>query len=91
MQESNKKRTWVLALCALGVLCALYLGLRIAGQAQTQEPVAGQGAVILNEIMASNDGYPDGKGQLLDWVELHNTTSSDLDMGGWGCRTSRRR
>lgn len=66
------------------MLCALYLGLRIAGQAQTQEPVAGQGAVILNEILASNDGYPDGKGQLLDWVELHNTTSSDLDMGGWG-------
>lgn len=84
MQESNKKRTWVLALCALGLLCALALGLRLAKRVQDQDPVAVQGTVILNEIMASNDGYPDGKGQLLDWVELHNTTSSDLDMGGWG-------
>ncbi|MHC4314875.1 MAG: lamin tail domain-containing protein, partial [Planctomycetota bacterium] len=34
------------------------------------------GAIVINEVMAhSNAGT--------DWIELHNTTGEDIDIGGW--------
>jgi len=35
------------------------------------------GSVIINEVLAHSDAYPN------DVVELHNTTQSDIDIGGW--------
>ncbi len=35
------------------------------------------GSVIINEVLAHSDGYPN------DIVELHNTTNTDIDVGGW--------
>jgi len=35
------------------------------------------GAVIINEVLAHSDLLP------LDWIELHNTTDSDIYIGEW--------
>ncbi len=35
------------------------------------------GQVVINEILAHTDG---GVG---DWIELHNTTASEINIGGW--------
>ena len=38
-------------------------------------------SVIISEVMASNGTYTDG--HAYDWVELHNTTSRTVGIGGW--------
>lgn len=46
-------------------------------------PFASQGKVLINEVLSSNGGYGyDYNGQSDDWVELFNTTSTDLNLGG---------
>ncbi|MGB2821047.1 MAG: lamin tail domain-containing protein, partial [Phycisphaerae bacterium] len=35
------------------------------------------GAVVINEVLAHSDVYPN------DWIELHNTTGEAIDIGGW--------
>ena len=40
--------------------------------------------VVINEVQSSNDGsYTDEYGQDPDWVELHNTDSQPVALGGW--------
>jgi hypothetical protein len=39
--------------------------------------VAANGAIVINEILTHTD-LPDG-----DWIELHNTTTSPINIGGW--------
>jgi hypothetical protein len=34
------------------------------------------GSIVINEVLADSPGMP-------DWVELHNTTGSDMSIGGW--------
>ena len=34
------------------------------------------GAVVINEVMSHSNEGP-------DWIELHNTTSEPIDIGGW--------
>ncbi|MHC4499602.1 MAG: lamin tail domain-containing protein, partial [Planctomycetota bacterium] len=34
------------------------------------------GAVVINEVMSHSYGLP-------DWIELHNTTSKPINIGGW--------
>ena len=33
--------------------------------------------VVINEVLAHSDAYPN------DWIELHNTTGSSIDITGW--------
>jgi hypothetical protein len=35
------------------------------------------GAIVINEILAHTDSYPN------DWIELHNTTGSLINIGDW--------
>jgi hypothetical protein len=35
------------------------------------------GDIVINEVLAHSDGYPN------DWIELHNTTASPIDITGW--------
>ncbi len=35
------------------------------------------GAVVINELLAHSDTHPD------DWIELHNTTDTPVNIGGW--------
>lgn len=46
-------------------------------------PVAG--TLVINEFMASNDNIPvpGDNGDFPDWIEIYNTGSTPLDMGGW--------
>ena len=37
-----------------------------------------QGAVVINEVLTHQDLDNPG-----DWIELHNTTSASIDIGGW--------
>ncbi|MHC4621430.1 MAG: lamin tail domain-containing protein, partial [Planctomycetota bacterium] len=39
--------------------------------------VPGPGAVVINELLAHSDGYPN------DWIELHNTTGEEINIAGW--------
>ena len=40
--------------------------------------------VVINEFSASNlSGFPDDYAKFEDWVELHNTSSSSVNIGGW--------
>ena len=46
-------------------------------------------AVSLNEVMTSNKGaVPDENGEFFDWVELRNSSSSAVDISGWGLSDS---
>lgn len=43
----------------------------------------GYGQVVINELMASNDSTIfDEQGEYDDWLELYNTTSSNIDISG---------
>lgn len=45
---------------------------------------AASGPVALNEFVASNiDGLTDDSGGTPDWIELVNTTSSEVSLDGW--------
>ena len=39
--------------------------------------VALPGAIVINEVMTHTNSYPN------DWIELHNTTGSTIDITGW--------
>ena len=41
-------------------------------------------SVLINEFMASNSSVlTDKDGEYSDWIEIHNTTSSDINLSGW--------
>lgn len=43
-----------------------------------------KGDVTINELLAQNvSGTTDSAGDYEDWVELYNTTNTDLDLGGY--------
>ena len=43
-----------------------------------------EGDLVINEFMASNDSTTqDGQGDYDDWIEIHNTTGSPIDIGGY--------
>lgn len=39
--------------------------------------VPNPGAVVINEVLAHSDSYPN------DWIELYNTTAEDINISGW--------
>jgi hypothetical protein len=39
--------------------------------------VPNPGAVVINEVLAHSDTFPN------DWIELYNTSNSDVNLGGW--------
>ncbi|MCK4997924.1 MAG: lamin tail domain-containing protein, partial [Anaerohalosphaera sp.] len=51
----------------------------VGGSPGIEEPgdIPEDGAVIINEILAHSDVYPN------DWIELHNTTGQPINIGGW--------
>jgi len=40
--------------------------------------------VYINEILASNSLYPDQNGNCCDWIELHNSSASPVDISNFG-------
>ncbi len=46
--------------------------------------VASNSAIVINEIMASNQtAITDNNGEFDDWIELHNTSNNSVDISGW--------
>jgi hypothetical protein len=41
--------------------------------------VAQPGDIVINEVLSHSDGNP----YSYDWIELHNTTGSPIDISGW--------
>ncbi|MDP2898103.1 MAG: lamin tail domain-containing protein, partial [bacterium] len=40
--------------------------------------------IVITEFMADNNsGLLDGDGNASDWIEIHNTSSSEVDLTGW--------
>jgi hypothetical protein len=48
------------------------------------EPAYPQGTVVINEVLSHQDTDNPG-----DWIELHNTTGSPINIGGWFLSDSR--
>lgn len=69
----------IVAALALGLLATL-LPLPIGARtANAQSPV-----VVINEFVANNEnGLPDNTGAFEDWIELHNTSGSAVNLAGW--------
>jgi len=68
------------------VAAALLLGSLLPGCAtgDDDDSAAGDSAVVLNELLASNDSVlADEGGEFDDWLELYNSGTEALDLGGW--------
>ena len=39
--------------------------------------------IYINEIMASNESYPDEQGGLYDWIELYNSLDYSVDISNY--------
>jgi hypothetical protein len=53
------------------------------GTPGTITPPPGQGAVVINEVMAENGNVVPNGGFFPDWVELHNPGAQPVDLAGW--------
>ncbi|MBN2132401.1 MAG: lamin tail domain-containing protein, partial [Sedimentisphaerales bacterium] len=64
---SNSKTVVALLLCGVCLTC----------------PTRGAGAVVINEVMASNSSVrADPQGQYDDWIEIYNTGPDPVDLAG---------
>ena len=75
MREMNRTKA-VLAGCAAAMLLSVQL-------AATATGATGGGALVINEVMASNlRTKADPQGQFDDWIEIYNGGSTPIDIGG---------
>ena len=78
---NRTKRFLALLLCiilfAAAVLGSLFFTRGSEGDEDTANPI------VMSEILASNRTYPNASGQYLDYVEIHNTTGSPMDISGY--------
>ena len=78
-----KRKRPLLALLACIVLFAgavvfsLFFSPSSLGDSENATPI------VLNEIMPSNRTYPTSDGRFLDYIELHNTSDSPIDISGY--------
>lgn len=50
---------------------------------QVQSTLSNTSTVVINEVLASNTKDLDEKQQADDWIELYNTTSTRINLGGY--------
>lgn len=48
----------------------------------TMLPASSQ-PVLINEMVSSNDTYPDEDGETSDWFELRNISTNEVDLSSW--------
>lgn len=41
------------------------------------------GTILINEVMSSNNAYPDANGEYYDWVELFNSGENEITLSGY--------
>ena len=49
----------------------------VGGSPGTENGGVAPGSIVINEVLAHSDGYPN------DIVELYNSAATDIDVGGW--------
>ena len=78
----NRKKS-IMALVACIVLFAGAVAFTLAFNGGTGTDSESSSPIILSEILASNRTYPAPNGQFLDYIEIHNTTGSPIDISGY--------
>ncbi len=79
----SRRRKRILTLVFLIAAAVVVIGLLIWGISRLLGGVeAAASPLEISEYMTSNDAFPDEEGALADWVELHNTGSSAVSLGG---------
>ena len=78
----NRKKT-LLALIACIVLFAGAVLFSLVFNGNTGNTAGNSSPVVLSEILASNRTYPAPSGKFLDYIEIHNTTDSPVDISGY--------
>ena len=80
--RTGRYRRWTGLLGAALVFIACSATIAPAGAATT--PSTNWPVVLLNEFMAANRStITDEDGEPSDWIELHNTTETAVDLSGW--------
>ena len=80
--DVNRKKT-LLALAACIVLFAGAVLFALVFDGSIGSAAGNASPVVLSEILASNRTYPAPNGQFLDYIEVHNTTDSPIDISGY--------
>ncbi|MEA3523613.1 MAG: lamin tail domain-containing protein, partial [Campylobacterota bacterium] len=75
---------------AIGAVSLMLLGCGGGGSSSSTTPETPENSVIINEVLASNktiiaDPQYD---KYSDWIELYNTSDSDVNLGGYGLSDS---
>lgn len=69
---------------AFGLLAVVLLGVVVPVIARPAEADAQATDVVISEFLASNTAtLADNTGDFADWIELHNTSGSTIDLDGW--------
>ena len=76
MSKKSAKRT-----CAGIMSLTMLLGTAGLMPATTASAASG---VTINEVCPKNTTYAAPDGQMYDWIELYNNSSSPVDISGWG-------
>ena len=77
---NQKKKVLALLACIVLFGGAVFFTLVFNGNASGN---ASTSPIVLSEILASNRTCPAPNGQFLDYIEVHNTTSSPIDISGY--------
>lgn len=75
MQNIRKKIISINLAAFLGVTCSGFPGLTAGAET---------GGVVINELCAKNTTMPASDGNCYDFVELYNSTGSDINISGYG-------
>ena len=81
----NKRSTVLLLLVALTLLpgrATKAAGARAAEVGAMADGSPARVAVVINEVLASNQLFADPEGELDDWLELYNPGGTAVDVGG---------
>jgi len=79
--KQKKKNITALIVCIVLFIGAVAFTLVFDG-ALSGTPDSGS-PVVLSEILPSNRTYPAPNGKFLDFIEIHNTTDSPIDISGY--------
>ena len=73
------------SLLALLLCIVLFAGAVVVSTVFSPDSLDGESGspIVLSEILAGNRTYPAPNGQFLDFVEVHNTTSTPIDISGY--------
>jgi hypothetical protein len=81
-RRASATRKTLIFVLLVACLIALILYLKNGGTGASSDSNA---QIVINEVMTSNKGaVPDETGDFPDWIEIHNSTDSALDISGYG-------